>query len=84
MSILDQTDLLPAQLQYLKLHFFLDNYKTLAKQAAEEQWDPLKFLAHLIEGETLLRRERSTERRIRLARFPVIKTLDQFQWSWPK
>ena len=84
MSVSDQTDLITAQLLFLKLRFFLDNYKTLAKQAAEEQWDPIKFLAHLLEGETLLRRERSTQRRIRLARFPVIKTLDQFQWSWPK
>jgi DNA replication protein DnaC len=84
MSISDQTDLIAAQLLYLKLRFFLDNYKTLAKQAAEEQWDPIKFLAHLLEGETLLRRERSTQRRIRLARFPVIKTLDQFHWAWPK
>ena len=31
-----------------------------------------------------MRRDRSIERRIRLARFPVIKTLDQFKWSWPK
>ncbi len=31
-----------------------------------------------------MRRDRSIERRIRLARFPVIKTLDQFNWSWPK
>ncbi len=31
-----------------------------------------------------MRRDRSIERRIRLARFPVIKTLDQFNWSWAK
>lgn len=31
-----------------------------------------------------LRRDRSTQRRIRMARFPVIKTLDQFDWTWPK
>ena len=31
-----------------------------------------------------LRRDRSIERRIRLARFPVKKTLDSFDWSWPK
>jgi len=24
------------------------------------------------------------QRRIRMARFPVIKTLDQFNWTWPK
>jgi DNA replication protein DnaC len=84
MSVFDQIDLLTAQLHYLKLSFFLDNYKALAKQGAEEQWDSIKYLTHLVEGEALLRRERSTQRRIRLARFPVIKTLDQFQWSWPK
>jgi len=27
---------------------------------------------------------RSTQRRIRLARFPQIKTLEQFKWTWPK
>lgn len=84
MASLDQTDLLPEQLHYLKLSFFLDNHKTLAQQAANEQWDPLKYLTHLVDGEVLLRRERSTQRRIRLARFPVIKTLDQFHWAWPK
>jgi DNA replication protein DnaC len=84
MASLDQTDLLPEQLHYLKLSFFLDNHKMLAQQAANEQWDSLKFLTHLVDGEVLLRRERSTQRRIRLARFPVIKTLDQFHWAWPK
>ena len=85
MPTLDPTDSLPRQLQYLRLNFFLDNYKTLAQQAtAEAPWDPIKFLTQLVEGETLLRTERSTQRRIRLARFPVVKTLDQFQWSWPK
>ncbi|MFH1076644.1 MAG: hypothetical protein V1753_07380 [Pseudomonadota bacterium] len=31
-----------------------------------------------------LRRDRATLRRIKNARFPVIKTLDQFSWNWPK
>ena len=43
-----------------------------------------EFLARLIAGEALLRQERSVQRRIRQARFPVIKTLEQFQWSWPR
>jgi DNA replication protein DnaC len=30
-----------------------------------------------------LRRDRATQSRIRLARFPVIKTLEQFRWDWP-
>jgi DNA replication protein DnaC len=31
-----------------------------------------------------MREDRSIERRIRNARFPVVKSLDDFQWSWPK
>ncbi len=30
-----------------------------------------------------MRRDRATHNRIRQARFPVIKTLDQFRWDWP-
>ena len=44
----------------------------------------MDYLEKLADGEAALRRDRSIERRIRLARFPVIKTLDQFNWSWPK
>jgi hypothetical protein len=29
-------------------------------------------------------KSRSIERRIRNTRFPVLKTLEEFQWSWPK
>jgi len=28
--------------------------------------------------------ERAIERKVKLARFPVLKTLQQFRWSWPK
>ena len=31
-----------------------------------------------------MRETRSIERRIKNARFPVLKSLDDFQWSWPK
>ena len=31
-----------------------------------------------------MRENRSIERRIKNARFPVLKSLDDFQWSWPK
>jgi len=30
------------------------------------------------------RKDRATQRRIRAARFPQIKTLEQFKWNWPK
>lgn len=78
------TETLRTHLAYLKLGFVLENYTDLVKQAAEEHWDHIELLSRLMEGEALLRSERSTQRRVRLARFPVIKTLDRFQWSWPK
>ena len=31
-----------------------------------------------------MRRDRSIQRRILLARFPVQKTRDSFDWPWPK
>ena len=43
----------------------------------------MEYLARLLEGEAHLRRDRATHNRIRQARFPVIKTLDQFRWDWP-
>lgn len=77
-------DPLENHLKYLKLPFFFENYTDMAKQAAKEQWSHMKFLATLVEGEAEFRKDRATERRIRLARFPVIKTLDGFLWNWPK
>jgi DNA replication protein DnaC len=44
----------------------------------------VQYLETLIEGEAHLREDRRTQRRVMLTRFPVLKTLDQFNWSWPK
>ena len=77
-------DALNTHLDYLKLSFIGEHYAELAREAAEHQWDHITFLARLIEGETARRQDRSIERRIRLVRFPVRKTLDHFQWNWPK
>jgi DNA replication protein DnaC len=70
-------------LQDLKLAFMAEHYRDLAHQAAHQHWAHLDYLGHLVEGEAHLRQDRATQRRIRLARFPVIKTLDQFRWDWP-
>jgi DNA replication protein DnaC len=67
----------------LKLSFIAEQYAELAQQAAEKAWSHVDYLARLMEGEADLRRDRATKSRIRLARFPVIKTLDQFRWDWP-
>ena len=75
---------LEEHLKYLKLPFIREHCQTLATQAAEKQLPHIDYLEKLADGEAALRRDRSIQRRIQQARFPVIKTLDQFNWSWPK
>lgn len=72
------------KLQYLKLSFIADHYESLATQAAQKHLSHVDYLSELIDGEDALRKDRSIKRRIQMARFPVIKSLDQFRWSWPK
>jgi DNA replication protein DnaC len=80
----DCVEALRRDLDVLKLTFIAEHYAEFAQQATEQHWDLIAFLARLIAGEAQRRQDRSIERRTRLARFPVRKTLDQFQWSWPK
>jgi DNA replication protein DnaC len=78
------TDTLPKDLQYLKLAFVNEHFETLAQEAAQAHWGHANYLASLMHGEAQEREQRSIARRIRLARFPVVKTLDGFQWNWPR
>lgn len=77
-------DQLASHLAYLKLSYFREHHQTLAKEAAEKNSTPLDFLSRLAEGEALRHKDRATQRRLQAARFPVIKTLEQFNWTWPK
>lgn len=76
--------LLQEHLGYLRLTSIREQYKAEARLAAEKQLSHVDYLARLIEGEAALRKDRSVARRIKMARFPVIKSLDEFDWSWPK
>ena len=75
---------LVSYLHYLKLAYFREHHQPLAKEAAQKNWTPLEFLSRLVEGEALRRKDHATQRRLQAARFPVIKTLEQFDWTWPK
>ena len=79
-----EADALCAHLETLKLSFVREHLESLAQQAGAEQWSHVEFLARLIEGEAHRREQRSIQRRVGLARFPVLKSLDQFDWNWPK
>jgi len=76
-------DELHQHLAYLNLPFMHEQVEELARQAAEKQWSHVDFLGRLLEGEAALRQDRARVRRIHQARFPVLKTLDQFDFTWP-
>jgi len=75
---------LAKHLSYLKLPYIRENHETVAQLAARKQWAHVQYLSELIKEESNLRRDRTIQRRILMARFPVVKTLDAFDWSWPK
>jgi DNA replication protein DnaC len=75
---------LTQQLKALYLSFIAEQYPALADEAAHQQWTGVQYLARLIEGETQRRHDRQIVRRVAAARFPVLKTLEQFNWTWPK
>ena len=67
----------------LNLPFMLENHQALAQTAADKHWSHLDYLTELLSGEAAAREDRRVQRCIKLARFPVLKTLDQFDWNWP-
>jgi DNA replication protein DnaC len=77
-------DPLMTYLLYLKLSYFREHHQSLAKEAVEKNWTQLDFLGRLVEGEALRRKDHATQRRLQGAHFPVVKTLEQFNWTWPK
>jgi DNA replication protein DnaC len=80
----NHASLLADHLRLLKLRYLIDQHSPLAAEAARQHWDHLEYLRRLIEGEYNDRHQRRVAARIKSARFPVVKTLEQFHWAWPK
>ncbi len=74
---------LQKNLEYLKLRFIHEHFESCAADAARTGTTHVNYLQQLIEGEAHIKQDARIARRISLARFPVLKSLDQFQWSWP-
>ena len=72
------TLLLEAHLKALRLPTFLREYDKVARQCAQEGLDCPRYLFRLCELERLDREQRATERRIKAAKFPVLKSLETF------
>jgi DNA replication protein DnaC len=72
--------LLEHHLKLLRLPTFLREYDKVARQCASESVDYPRYLLRMTELELLDRERKATERRIHQARFPVVKSLDSFQF----
>jgi len=72
--------LLEHHLKALRLPTILREYDKVARQCATEKVDFPRYLLRLTELELLDRDRRATERRIRQAKFPVVKSLDSFDF----
>ena len=74
------TLLLDAHLKALRLPTFLREYDKVARQCAHEGLDCPRYLFRLCELELLDREQRATERRIKAATCPVVKSLETFEF----
>ena len=72
--------LLAHHLKALKLPTVLREYDKLARQCAAEGLDHVGYLLRLVELELIERERRMVERRIKKAKFPVVKSLDSFDF----
>jgi DNA replication protein DnaC len=75
------TVLLDHHLKQLKLPTMLREYASIAAACGAEGVDYATYLLRLAERELLDREQRAAERRIKAARFPIIKTLDTFNFK---
>src|SRR5713226_7688879 len=81
---MNTASLLHQQLDELKLPFFKTHHAEMAQQAAQQSWTHVEYLARLIDGQYQQRLQHTIQLRVKTARFPVLKTLEQFHWDWPK
>jgi DNA replication protein DnaC len=73
---------LQAILERLKLMRVPERLDQLAEEAAKESWTYVEFLDRVLDVEVSARVERDVTMKTRLARFPFVKTLEQFDFSF--
>lgn len=78
---MDNNALLDTYLRQLRLPTFLKNYPTFASDAARNNQDFVRFLLALAEQEVNQRESNVLQKRIKDARFPLIKELADFDFS---
>ena len=74
---------LEGMLEYLNLTHSLKNYLAAIETAAKENLSHQDFLCRLLSDESSAKFARQTQNRIIQARFPSLKTIDNFDFSHP-
>ena len=75
---------LQSDLHYLKLTHLADQWAAITAACHQKQLSFAQSFSELISAETREKKSRAITRRIKSARFPVTKTLDQFDFTWPQ
>lgn len=73
--------LLKHHLEKLRLPTMRRDWEALASTCSKEGRDYADFLWQLCERELIEREQRAAQRRVKSAKFPVIKTLDAFDFN---
>ena len=76
-----QQERIDGHCQSLKLEA-MQRYVALASDAAAKQWSFLDFLENALAHEREMRQVRSRQTLVRMAGFPAIKTLDDYDYSF--
>lgn len=77
-------ELLLQQLAELKLNQIAETYREVLDEAARKNTSMLDVLISLIASEITARRQRALERRIHQAKLPPRKTLEEYDFTFPK
>lgn len=78
-----EPDTLEGKLERLGLFNAARNLETFISEANQENLSHRDFLFRLINQELAWRHERKVDRLIHQAKFPLIKTIDSFDWNHP-
>lgn len=79
MSLYEQ---IKADLGYLNLDAAAGSFATLAEQARSDGWTHIEYLARLVGEQATADRDRRLAARLRYARFPFQRTIDEFDFEF--
>lgn len=77
-------ELLKDHLEYLGLATIAQLYQEVCERAVRENFSYIDFLEEILSHEVSSKRERAIKKRLKEARFPLIKTVQSFDFNYPK